>query len=73
MASRKYNTLNNVNYVIDRRGKLYLNEYGRIKRSTTEFYYEVATSVNGGYWEHNLNNYTTRKEAMDFVKSLVRI
>lgn len=70
MASLKFLTLGNINYRIDRRGKLYLDS-GRVKRSKSEFYYEVAVSVNGNYWQHDHNQYETRKQAMAAVNSLV--
>jgi len=69
MQALKYDTLGNIRYRIDRRGKLYMD--GRkIRRSKNEFYYEVTTSINGNYWKFNDNKYTTRKLAMEYIKSL---
>jgi hypothetical protein len=69
MSARKYKTLGNVLYIIDRRGKPYL-ERGKVKRSTTEFYYTLQY-WNGNYWAWGSKDYDKRSEAMDEVKSLI--
>jgi len=71
MSARKYNTLGNVLYVIDRRGKLYL-ERGRVKRSTTEFYYEIMTNTSGR-WLSDDNKYPTRADGMAVIKRLAGV
>lgn len=70
MGALKFYTLGNINYRIDRRGKLYIDN-GKVRRSKDNFYYEVAVSVNGRHWQHDSNQYGTRKEAMAVVKNLV--
>lgn len=70
MTALKFDTLGDVRYRVDRRGELYLDG-GKVRRSKDKFYYEVATSIRGDYWRHNGNKYSTRKQAMDYVKSLV--
>jgi len=69
MSARKYNTLGNVLYIIDRKGNLYL-ERGKIKRSTIEYHYELSLNT-GSYWHTDNNKYATRSEAMNKVKELV--
>lgn len=71
MSSRKYKTLNNVLYIIDRKGKVYL-ERGKVKRSKTEFYYELATNT-GTFWTWDSNSYDTRTDAMNKIKRLAGI
>ncbi len=68
MSARKYNTLNNVLYIIDRRGKVYINEFGKVKRSKTEYHYELMLNT-GGNW-FSTDRYSTRSEAMDRVRQL---
>jgi hypothetical protein len=68
MSARKYKTLGNVLYIIDRKGKTYL-ERGKVKRSTTEFYYELATNT-GTFWAWDSTSYDTRAQAMNKVKKL---
>jgi len=69
MQSLKYDTLNHVRYRIDRRGVLYIDN-GKIKRSKEQFYYEVRYSTYGNRWHSPDTRYATRKNAMDYIKSL---
>jgi len=72
MSARKYNTLGNVLYIIDRKGKVYINEHGKVKRSTTDFYYEIATNTSA-HWHWDGNNYSTRADAMNKIKQLAGV
>jgi hypothetical protein len=72
MSARKYNTLGNVLYIIDRKGALYINEYGKVKRSTTDFYYELMVNF-GGYWKSIDYKYIKRSDAMQKLKTLAGV
>lgn len=71
MSARKYNTLNGVLYIIDRKGRVYL-ERGKVKRSKTEFYYELAVNT-GQFWSWDSNSYENRADAMNKVKQLAGV
>jgi hypothetical protein len=66
MGYRKHKTLGNVLYVLDRRGNVYINEHGKVKRSKTEYHYELMTNKTGR-WQDS-GSYTSSREATDKLK-----
>jgi hypothetical protein len=71
MTARKYKTLGNIYYVIDRKGKLYIDN-GKVKRSKDNYYYELTVNING-YWTSYSDKYTNRADAMAKIKELAGI